>query len=59
MLAHRSKKDVGVGVPDDPRPFAAAVTSRVDMESAPTDFVFALGGKNSTIFIIFYLFFII
>ncbi|MEE1332624.1 MAG: hypothetical protein UIG41_08200, partial [Gemmiger formicilis] len=29
------------------------------MESAPTDFVFALGGKNSTIFIIFYLFFII
>jgi len=29
------------------------------MESAPTDFVFALGGENSTIFIIFYLFFII
>ena len=52
MLAHRSKKDVGVGVPDDPRPFAAPVTPRAD-------FVFALGGKNSTIFIIFYLFFII
>ena len=27
MLAHRSKKDVGVGVPDDPCSFAAAVTS--------------------------------
>ena len=59
MLAHRSKKDVGVGVPDDPCPFAAAVTPRADMESAPADFVFAPQGKNSTIFIIFYLFFII
>ena len=118
VLAHRSKKDVGVGVPDDPCPFAAAVTSaggygirprlskkvcsplgplcegappaggggencavarnisgygkvlslrpfgappsqREVFRHAGADFVFALGGKNSTIFIIFYLFFII
>uniref|UniRef100_UPI003FEF88C3 hypothetical protein n=1 Tax=Gemmiger formicilis TaxID=745368 RepID=UPI003FEF88C3 len=33
--------------------------ARADMESAPTKFVFAHKGKNSTIFIISYLFVII